>query len=234
MRFSNTGTGSRSSWETYASNKTWILSAGYGTKTVYAQFSLNGNGIADISTNDSITYQAAAPSNSCVGGHCADITLRIVASGQSYCEYGESLDLGMTGYSASTRDISSAFLTTGSNSGWFCDDLNGTGESRVMNIQATDLFNISTNNAIHTISNANLFIKNTAATTVLGNCTANPGLSLDERTAMDGIIPILGKLGNAGEVCKVQTDNVALKVSIPAYQAVGQYSGMLIIDLPNF
>ena len=93
MRFSNTGTGSRSSWESYATTKSWTLSAGYETKTIYAQFSLNGNGIADISTNDSIDYVASTTTASCVGGHCADITLRIVSTGTSWCEIGNSLDL---------------------------------------------------------------------------------------------------------------------------------------------
>ena len=173
MRFSNDGT-TRPTWENYATTRSWTLSAGNGTKTVYAQFDTNNDGIAEVTTSDSIDYTGTIPNYTCIGGHCADITLRIVSSGQSYCEYGQSLDLGMTGYSASTRDISAAFLTTGSNSGWFCNDLNGTGESRVMDIQATDLYNISTNNPAHTISNANLFIKNPAATAVLGNCTPNP------------------------------------------------------------
>ena len=51
---------------------------------------------------------------------------------------------------------------------------------------------------------------------------------------MNGIIPILGKAGSAGEMCKIQTNNVSLKITIPAYQAIGQYSGTLTIDLPNF
>ena len=77
-------------------------------------------------------------------------------------------------------------------------------------------------------------MKNPAASTILGNCTANAGLSQNTRTSFSAIIPILGKEGNAGEICKVQTDNVELKLTIPAYQAVGQYSGTLTIDLPNF
>ncbi|HCB51435.1 TPA: hypothetical protein DEP21_02560 [Patescibacteria group bacterium] len=55
MRFSNDGS-SRNTWEAYATSKSRTLSAGAGTKTVYAQFDTNNDSIADVSTSDSITY----------------------------------------------------------------------------------------------------------------------------------------------------------------------------------
>ena len=66
MRFSNIGTGSRSSWEPYASTKSWTLSSGFASKTVYAQFDIEGNGIPDITTSDSIDYVAGTYINNCV------------------------------------------------------------------------------------------------------------------------------------------------------------------------
>ena len=173
MRFSNTGTGSRSSWETYATTRDWTLSSGFTTKTVYAQFDIDGNGVVDITTTDSIDYVAGGTSNSCVGGHCADITLRIVSTGGS-CEIGESLDLGATGYSNSARDIASSFPTTANTSGWWCDDRAGL-EDRRLYIQTTSLENITTNNITHTIDASNVYIKNPAATRLMGStsCSAN-------------------------------------------------------------
>ena len=62
-------------------------------KTVYTQFDIDGNNISDLTTSDSIDFVAGVSNNVCMGGHCADITLKIVSSGQSYCEIGNSLDL---------------------------------------------------------------------------------------------------------------------------------------------
>ena len=38
---------------------------------------MNSDTFADVTTSDIIDFQSAAPV-SCIGGHCADITLRIV------------------------------------------------------------------------------------------------------------------------------------------------------------
>ncbi len=38
MRFRNAGTTTWSAWQTYATSKSWALSAGAGTKTVYVQY----------------------------------------------------------------------------------------------------------------------------------------------------------------------------------------------------
>jgi len=53
MRFSNTNNQAFAAWEPYATNKTWTLLTGVGTRTVYAQFR---DGVDNISavTNDTI------------------------------------------------------------------------------------------------------------------------------------------------------------------------------------
>lgn len=38
MRFKNAGTTKWSAWQTYATAKSWMLTAGAGTKTVYVQY----------------------------------------------------------------------------------------------------------------------------------------------------------------------------------------------------
>jgi len=67
MRFSNNGI-SRSSREAYANTKAWTLSTGYGIKTVYAEFDMNGNSMVDIQTNTSIEYIYTNTSNDLVNG----------------------------------------------------------------------------------------------------------------------------------------------------------------------
>jgi uncharacterized protein YkwD len=57
MRFSNDGT-NWSAWEPYSANKTWTLSEGEGTKTVYVEIK-NGGGTVR-SANDDITFQEPA------------------------------------------------------------------------------------------------------------------------------------------------------------------------------
>ncbi|MBZ0219539.1 MAG: chitobiase/beta-hexosaminidase C-terminal domain-containing protein [Candidatus Methylomirabilis sp.] len=57
MRFSNNGT-TWSSWESYATSKSWTLVAGEGTKTVYAQFR-DAAGNVSSTVSDSIQYSPA-------------------------------------------------------------------------------------------------------------------------------------------------------------------------------
>jgi uncharacterized protein YkwD len=57
MRFSNDGT-NWSAWEPYSANKTWTLSEGEGSKTVYAEIK-NGGGTV-LSASDDVTFQEPA------------------------------------------------------------------------------------------------------------------------------------------------------------------------------
>ena len=56
MRFSNTSGSNRSVWEPIAATKSWTLPAGAGSKTVYAEFDTNNDGVAEASSFDSIEY----------------------------------------------------------------------------------------------------------------------------------------------------------------------------------
>lgn len=227
MRFQNDGTGgTRWSRIPFTTSRPWTLSAGTGTKNVYAQF---GN----INTYDAIIYDTTG-STECTWTTCWNITLEIVSNISGYCEIGDSVDFGLTGYSASSRTLESWFPTTLNNSGRFCNDLKGKGTSRTLDINSTDLFNISTNNPAHTIASSNVSVKNPAATVVQWVCTPNAGSSLNIRTSIGGInVPLLWKVGGAGEVCKIETSQVELKIQIPMYQALGQYSGTLTITVPD-
>jgi len=83
MQFSNNGT-NRSSWEPYASSKSWTLSAGNGLKTVYAAFDTNNDQIADAFSSDGINFILIEQ---------GQLSLEIL-TGTSECIYGTSLYLG--------------------------------------------------------------------------------------------------------------------------------------------
>ncbi len=233
MRFSNTGANwPRTTWETYSPTKAWILTPWYGTKTVRAQFDTDSNtSTVEWATSYSIEYVGVV--SRCTGAWSgSDVTLCIEPIGLGYCEYGNSLDLGITWYSAAGRDITSAFNTTSGNAAWFCNDLQGA-NPRTLSIQSSDLLNVSTNDPGQTISASNIYIKNPSATKIEWVCTANAGSSLNQRTSIDVSTIILGKSNSIGEVCKVETSSLDFKVAIPAYQSLGQYSGTLTITVPN-
>ena len=60
MRFSNNNI-TRSDWEPYATLTGRTLLGGAGEKTVYAEFDVNNDNVADISTSDTISYDTTAP-----------------------------------------------------------------------------------------------------------------------------------------------------------------------------
>ncbi len=214
MSFSNTGaSGSRSDWEGYDPTKAWTLSTGFGMKTVRAQFDTDGiTGTVEAYTNDSINYTGA--------------------SGIGYCEYGKTLDFGTIIYASSGRSITWSFITMSGNNAWFCNDIQGAAP-RTLSIQSSDLLNITTNIPAHTIPSSNIFIKNPAATVSSWICIANSWSSLDARTSIGTDTVVLGKSASTGNICKIETSQVELRIDISAYQALGQYSGTLIITLPS-
>ncbi len=91
MRFSNTGT-SFSAAEAYASTKTWTLSSGAGTKTVYVQFK-DAAGNWSTSVTDTIVLDTTAPTISGrtatnITGSSAQITWTTNEAATSQVEYG--------------------------------------------------------------------------------------------------------------------------------------------------
>lgn len=80
MRFSNDGV-AWSAWENYAATKAWTLTAGDGSKTVYAEFRDVALNVS--AANDGITLDATAPTvtstNPVAGGSNVDPTANITA-----------------------------------------------------------------------------------------------------------------------------------------------------------
>ncbi len=229
MRFSNDNS-TRSNRERYDTSKVWTLSAGNGNKIVYAQFDIDGDEISDLGTNDEIIYNSATTCP--VWSYCGDLTLEIL-SGQSYCEYGNSLSFWQINHSYAARSLSTGFLTTGGNTAWFCQDNQGL-DSRILSIQASDVHNITTSNPVHTIPATEVLIKNPAAYISQGICTYWSWDSLDDRIDIAWPRAIFSKDGAFGEWCTIMTDNVELKINLTWSQALGMYSWTITINLPNF
>jgi len=99
MRFNNSG-GNWSNWESYSQSKSWTLSNGSGTKTVYYQVKdLAGNTATAVS--DSITLDTTAPvisstQSSGITQTSATITWSTGESSTSIVEYGTTTDYGST------------------------------------------------------------------------------------------------------------------------------------------
>jgi hypothetical protein len=160
--------------------------------------------------------------------------LRII-TGHSYCQYGTTLDFGTTGLSYSWRSLITWFVTTGGDSQRFCEDKQWLG-TRALTIQSSELINSSTNIAAQTIPASRVFIKNPAAYIPQWEwvCILSSGDSLNQRINLSWAKEILGKVGVVGEWCKIITNDVSLRVDLTGAQAIGQYSGTLTINVPNF
>jgi len=89
MRFSNDGS-ERSGWQSYQTPTSWTLLSGDGLKTVYAQFDMDGDYSGDIETSDTITYTQPLPP---VSGSTNGEMQFTILTGDTYCIYGNTLDL---------------------------------------------------------------------------------------------------------------------------------------------
>jgi hypothetical protein len=235
MRFADTLGGlSSASREAYATSKAWTLPWTTWSKTVYAQFDANNDWISDVETSDDIDYVDSVQQAPCpVGATCWTLSLEI-KKWCSYCEYWKTLDMGITGYSFSVRDITTwHFLTENGNQAWFCEDKIWRNDWNLQ-IQATNLYNTYTNNVNHFISSSDIFVKSPNATLDMGACIPYVWDINDTWTSLSWARIILGKLWNYWEACKIKTNSVDIKVKIPAAQAVWQYSGTITITTPNF
>jgi len=105
MRFSNDGV-TWSDRETFSTTKQWTLLNGFWTKTVYAQFDIDGDSVSDVNTNDTIIYSendTTAPVISLSGN--STITIN---SWSSYTDAGATASDNLDG------DISANIVTSGS------------------------------------------------------------------------------------------------------------------------
>ena len=100
MRFSNTGS-SFSAAEAYATTKTWTLSSGAGTKTVYVQFKDAVGNWSSLPITDTIVFDNTAPTISsrtatAITSGSATITWSTSESATSQVDYGTTTSYGST------------------------------------------------------------------------------------------------------------------------------------------
>ncbi|MDD3263170.1 MAG: leucine-rich repeat domain-containing protein [Candidatus Absconditabacteria bacterium] len=218
MRFSNISGSNRSDWESYSGSKSWLLSEGYGEKTVYAEFDIDEDYSADASTFDDIEYTNLLP-----GQTEGNISLNITG-GVTECIYGTSLDMN-------AQDVKIGIPYTFSGtfpSAWYCQDYQGIDGGWTLTIQTTDL----TNEKGNTISGSNLLISHDPVV-VQGDlaCTGNNGTPTQFYSAP---YEIFAKASESNKICKVSTNDVSLLVNVPANQAPGSYSGTLTLTMNGF
>jgi len=151
-----------------------------------------------------------------------NLTLQINGTANS-CTYGTSLDLGIIQVPALVASITGTF--TGDFS---CADNSGGAASWAMSLQATtDL----TGTYGQTIPRTGVYMQ--TQPTVMSNGTCGYSQWTTSWTSI-GSAPqtIIWKTGDAGNVCTLTVTGVMLYITIPAYQAVGTYTGTLSLDVP--
>ena len=116
MRFSNNGT-SFSTAEAYAPTKTWTLSTGAGTKTVYVQFR-DGAGNWSSAVTDTIVLDTTAPTNSGIAvtsitSNSVTITWTTNEPATSKVDYGLTTSYGSSTALDSTLVTSHSVVLTG-------------------------------------------------------------------------------------------------------------------------
>lgn len=219
MRFSNDNS-TWSDWEPYDTYKSRTLPWTYWSKTIYAEFDLDEDTIADLSTSDTIEYSAwDTPHWNTTGNVRLEIT---TTSGT--CVYGTSLYIGshtaqFNAYDMTGNNFSSAF---------YCSDTEGI-DIWTMTMQATSP--LSDGNPNHDIPADNVSMIASSNYVDIGSCVTGQN---DASWVNIGAAPgtILYKNDVNGSICTIKSDTVNLAVHIPDNQAVGVYSGTLTLNMP--
>jgi len=236
MRFSNDWT-SRSGWETYATTKTWTLSAGYGNKIVYAQFDTdNDTNTIEADTTDTINYVQVIGNGCWWSARNACISLDILSWAIS-CTSPTSIRVGSTGASFAQRVLPISNAWSGDN--FACTDLKGSDMTRDLQLQGDDSDLLDINNAgsgdeTHYIPRSNVSI--TATNDQIPNNQWSCSHSSTGGT-LNNVVNLLSKTGNEGEICTIDFANgnhdVWVTVTIPGDMAVGAYQGTMIVTYPS-
>ena len=177
--------------------------------------------IASLLLLSNQTNAAAAP---VAGNVSLDIT---VTSGQ--CRYGTSLYIGAHQSQYAAYDMTGYKFWSGTPTLFSCTDTEGLSywnmtmqESGTLKDGVSSLHDIAANN-VSMVAQTNYVVS--------GSCTA--GIN-DNAWIAIGTNPgtILYKSGAIGDICTINSDYVNLAVHIDAHQAVGTYTGTLVLNMP--
>ena len=112
MCISNENTCSSSSWETYTTSKSWILTTGDGSKTIYVWFKDGAGNANSSSYTDSITLDTTSPSNATGSNFINSGSLSTTSSTVSLT-ISATDNVGVVGYYASESSIAPSASTSG-------------------------------------------------------------------------------------------------------------------------
>lgn len=167
----------------------------------------------------------------------ADVNLRITGTAWS-CVYGTISNLWATAFSYATQSLSWAFTGTSAPGGVTrrCFDSSGTANWNLAMQMSGDIMNMQ--NSSYRIGSGQVSYSNYPVHQQAGSgtCTSTVGASTSptDWKALNVSQQVFTKLSAVGEVCRVQTTGLNLKVDIPAGQNIGLYSGNITITLPTF
>jgi hypothetical protein len=148
-----------------------------------------------------------------------------VQKGTGSCVYGTSINLGIQTASYDALTFSGVFPQA-----FRCEDNNGTAATWVLSTSVGVLTNSI--NPLYTIPATSVEMKSDLSDDILGSCALNSGTTT--YTPINTVQPILGKNNDLGAICKIEAENVWLKVVTADNQPVGVYTGELTINVPSF
>ncbi len=178
--------------------------------------------IASLLLLSNQTNAAAAP---VAGNVSLDIT---VTSGQ--CRYGTSLYIGAHQSQYAAYDMTGdTFSGAGASTLFSCKDTEGLSDW-TMTMQASGTLKDGVS-ALHDIPANNVSMVAATNQVTAGSCTTGTNLNT---WGIIGTTPgtILHKSWNIGDICTIDSTSVNLAVHIDAHQAVGTYTGTLVLNMP--
>ncbi len=158
----------------------------------------------------------------------AQLNLKIAGT-SGYCTYGSLVEYGIHAFSYTAVNYDTGFLTTGGDAARYCDDTEGKSNWNVT-LQSSTVEHATT--PVRNITPDRVFVSDTTPTMENGSCTVNSGSSNGAFVPLDEAKTLFGKVSALGEVCKIQTASVNIRVAAVASQAVGTYSGTLTLSIP--
>lgn len=100
------------------------------------------------------------------------VSLEITGT-SGHCVVGSAVPFGVTGFSYAAYSMETGFLNASGSTTWYCDDTAGEA-TRLVDVQTTDVANITTNNPLHTIPAATrVRISANSGALVSGVCGVN-------------------------------------------------------------
>ena len=159
----------------------------------------------------------------------AQLDLEITAV-NGYCVYGANLDLWSGAQSYSAFNMTGYFHTLSGNATWLCNDTAGKGPW-TLTVQASDL-------VIGAYSIDKSLIEMKAGTSYVTENKWDPAVFSGNNTDMATWASIgstkivLQKTSAAGTVGELATDNVELRVLVPANQEIWKYKATITITVP--